>query len=75
MGYAKRLTFEPDSLNSPQNFMWSDNHPDGLGLEPQAVAKGMKFMVKAGGHVIGEATVFRDDKPQFEEKSEKVRDS
>ncbi|ENN76149.1 hypothetical protein HUJ04_000027 [Dendroctonus ponderosae] len=73
MGYAKRLTFEPDTYNNPQNFMWSDNHPDGLGLEPRAVAKGMKFMVKAGGHVIGEATVFRDDNPQFEEKSEKIK--
>ncbi|XP_066139468.1 uncharacterized protein [Euwallacea fornicatus] len=73
MGYAKRLTFEPDSLNNPNNYLWSDNHPDGLGLEPRAVSKGMKFYVKAGGQVIGEATVFRDDKPQFEEKSQKVK--
>lgn len=68
----QRLTFEPDSLNNPDNYLWSDNHPDGLGLEPRAVKKGMKFQVKAGDQLIGEATVFRDDKPQFEEKTEKV---
>ncbi|XP_030756595.1 uncharacterized protein LOC115882563 [Sitophilus oryzae] len=72
MGYAKRLTFEPDSQLNADNYLWSDNHPDGLGLEPRAVHKGMKFMVKAGEQVLGEATVFRDDKPQFEEKTEKV---
>lgn len=75
MGYAKRLTFEPDSLVNPDNYLWSDNHPDGLGLEPRAVNKGMKFLVKAGDQVIGEATVFRDDRPQFEEKTEKVKTS
>ncbi|XP_050299541.1 uncharacterized protein LOC126738317 [Anthonomus grandis grandis] len=73
MGYAKRLTFEPDTLNNPDNFLWSDNHPDGLGLEPRAVSKGMKFNVQAGDQIIGEATVFRDDKPQFEEKTEKIQ--
>jgi len=72
MGYAKRLTFEPDSLINPDNYLWSDNHPDGLGLEPRAVHKGMKFIVQAGEQVLGEATVFRDDRPQFEEKMEKV---
>lgn len=73
MGYAKRLTFQPDSLVAPDNYLWSDNHPDGLGLEPRAIHRGMKFIIKAGDMVLGEAEVFRDDMPQFEEKTEKVR--
>lgn len=73
MGYAKRLTFQPDSLIEPDNYLWSDNHPDGLGLEPRAVHKGMKFVIKAGELTLGEAQVFRDDQPQFEEKMEKVK--
>lgn len=72
MGYAKRLTFEPDSLVAPDNYLWSDNHPDGLGLEPKAIFKGMKFHVMGGGQIIGEASIFRTDKPQMEEKMEKV---
>lgn len=72
MGYAKRLTFQPDSLISPDNYLWSDNHPDGLGLEPRAVHKGMKFIIKAGDQVLGEAHVFRADHPQIEERMEKV---
>lgn len=73
MGYAKRLTFEPDSLIEADNFLWSDNHPDGIGLEPRAVHKNMKFIMKAGDTIIGTATVFRVDKPQIEEKMEKVK--
>lgn len=73
MGYSKRLTFHPDSLLSPDNYLWSDNHPDGLGLEIKAIHIGMKFIVKAGELVLGEAQVFRDDYPQFEEKMEKVK--
>ncbi|KAF5296063.1 hypothetical protein FQA39_LY12685 [Lamprigera yunnana] len=72
MGYAKRLTFKPDSLVSPNNYLWSDNHPDGLGLEPRAVHAGMKFIITAGGQQLGEASVFRADAPQQEEKMEKV---
>lgn len=72
MGYAKRLTFEPDSYASPDNYLWSDNHPDGLGLEPRAIHKGMRFRVVADGRDIGEASVFRVDMPQIEEKMEKV---
>ncbi|KAF7272533.1 hypothetical protein GWI33_014693 [Rhynchophorus ferrugineus] len=72
MGYAKRLTFEPDNAINANNYLWSDNHPDGLGLEPRAVNVGMKFIVKAGEQILGEATVFRDDKPQFEENTEKI---
>ncbi|CAH0547951.1 unnamed protein product [Brassicogethes aeneus] len=72
MGYAKRLTFQPDSLVNPDNYLWSDSHPDGLGLEIRAVRKGMMFDVKAGDQLLGEATVFRADKPQREEKMEKV---
>lgn len=72
MGYAKRLTFQPDSLVEPDNFLWSDNHPDGLGLEPRAVHKGMKFIIKADDLTLGEAQVFRDDLPQSEERMEKV---
>lgn len=72
MGYAKRLTFEPDSAIHPNNYLWSDNHPDGLGLEPRAVHKGMQFSVIADGKKLGEATVFRTDLPQNEERMEKV---
>lgn len=72
MGYAKRLTFEPDSLIEPNNYLWSDNHPDGLGLEPRAVHTGMRFSIKAEDHHLGEATVFRADLPQQEERMEKV---
>ncbi|XP_044749324.1 uncharacterized protein LOC123310012 isoform X2 [Coccinella septempunctata] len=72
MGYAKRLTFESESKIENDNYLWSDNHPDGLGLEPRAVHEGMKFKVTAGGHVLGEATVFRTDNPQIEEKMEKI---
>ncbi|XP_044269859.1 uncharacterized protein LOC123014691 [Tribolium madens] len=73
MGYAKRLTFEPDSLLTPDNYLWSDNHPDGLGLEIRAVHKDMKFIIKARDQILGEASVFRADKPQIEEKMEKIK--
>nr|XP_023019872.1 uncharacterized protein LOC111508557 [Leptinotarsa decemlineata] len=73
MGYAKRLTFQPDSLVEPDNYLWSDSHPDGLGLEPRAVHKGMKFVIKADDMILGEADVFRDDNPQFEEHMEKIQ--
>ncbi|KAJ3663857.1 hypothetical protein Zmor_008078 [Zophobas morio] len=72
MGYAKRLTFQPDSLVHPDNYLWSDNHPDGLGLEIKAVHQNMKFVIKSGDQTLGEASVFRADKPQIEEKMEKV---
>lgn len=74
MGYAKRLTFEPDSLLHPDNYLWSDNHPDGLGLEPRAVHKDMRFRIVAGDQELGSATVFRADMPQREEKMEEVRE-
>lgn len=72
MGYAKRLTFQPDSLVEPDNYLWSDNHPDGLGLEPRAVLPNMKFSVVIDGQILGEACVFTADKPQIEERMEKV---
>ncbi|KAB0792086.1 hypothetical protein PPYR_14047 [Photinus pyralis] len=72
MGYAKRLTFAPDSLVSPDNYLWSDSHPDGLGLEPRAVHTGMKFSIMAGDQQLGEASVFRADAPQQEERMERV---
>ncbi|XP_018323655.1 uncharacterized protein LOC108735921 [Agrilus planipennis] len=75
MGYAKRLTFAPDSLLEPNNYLWSDNHPDGLGLEPRALEKGMKFTILAGDQNIGTATVWRADLPQKEEKMERVPSS
>jgi len=75
MGYAKRLTFEPDSNLVQNNYLWSDNHPDGLGLEIRAVRKGMTFIIQAGEDNLGEATVWRADKPQREEKMEKVKTS
>lgn len=73
MGYAKRLTFQPDSLLEQDNYLWSDNHPDGIGLEPRAIHKDMQFVMKAGELVVGSATVFRVDKPQIEEKMERVK--
>lgn len=72
MGYAKRLTFSPDSLVNPNNYFWSDNHPDGVGLEPRAVQTGMRFSITAGGQMLGQASVFRADLPQVEERQEFV---
>ncbi|XP_044728559.1 uncharacterized protein LOC123292094 isoform X2 [Chrysoperla carnea] len=70
-GYAKRITFQPDSLLNPENYFWSDSHPDGLGFEPRALHVGMKFTIHADGQALGEATVFRADFPQREE-SQKI---
>ncbi|GLV34717.1 hypothetical protein CBL_09198 [Carabus blaptoides fortunei] len=72
MGYAKRLTFTPDSLVEPNNYFWSDTHPDGVGLEPRAVHTGMKFAIIADGHQLGKACVFRADMPQREERQETI---
>lgn len=72
MGYAKRLTFESESKLNATNYLWSDNHPDGLGLEPRAVLKGMKFQILVGDQIIGQANVFRADMPQQEESTVKV---
>lgn len=52
--------------------MWSDSHPDGFGFEPRAVDAGMKFAVMAAGQRLGEASVFRADAVQQEEKQELV---
>ncbi|KAI4469874.1 hypothetical protein MML48_1g04818 [Holotrichia oblita] len=71
MGYAKRLTFESESKLNATNYLWSDNHPDGLGLEPRAVLEGTKFQILAGDQIIGQANVFRADMPQQEESTEK----
>lgn len=70
-GYAKRITFKPDSLLNPENYFWSDSHPDGLGFETRALHVGMKFNINANGQHLGEATVFRADFPQREE-SQKI---
>ncbi|XP_014278435.1 uncharacterized protein [Halyomorpha halys] len=70
MGYGKRLVFESNNLNNPDNFMWSDSHPDGLGFEPSAVRAGMSFEVLAGQLRLGEAVVFRADAPQYEKKQQ-----
>lgn len=72
MGYAKRLTFESESKVESNNYLWSDSHPDGLGLEPRAVHEGMKFLITTGQEILGEAKVFRADHPQIEEKMIKV---
>ncbi|KRT82893.1 hypothetical protein AMK59_4118 [Oryctes borbonicus] len=71
MGYAKRLTFESESKVNANNYLWSDSHPDGLGLEPRAVHKGMRFQFLAENQVLGEANVFRADMPQIEKSMEK----
>ncbi|KAG7308601.1 hypothetical protein JYU34_005820 [Plutella xylostella] len=72
LGYGKRITFKPDTLNAPENYFWSDSHPDGLGMEPRAVSTGMKFTVTGNGGLLGEASVFRADLPQVEERTEYV---
>lgn len=72
MGYGKRITFKPDTLNAPENYFWSDSHPEGLGMEPRAIHPGMKFTITGNGGLLGEASVFRADLPQVEEKTEYV---
>nr|XP_032516999.1 uncharacterized protein LOC116769910 isoform X1 [Danaus plexippus plexippus] len=72
MGYGKRITFKPDTLNSPENYFWSDSHPEGVGMEPRAVHPDMKFYITGNGGLLGEASVFRADLPQVEEKTEYV---
>ncbi|CAG9786770.1 unnamed protein product [Diatraea saccharalis] len=72
MGYGKRITFKPDTLNAPENYFWSDSHPEGIGMEPRAIHPGMKFSISGNGGVLGEACVFRADLPQVEEKTEYV---
>ncbi|XP_038209950.1 uncharacterized protein LOC119830857 isoform X1 [Zerene cesonia] len=73
LGYGKRITFKPDSLNAPDNYFWSDSHPEGLGMEPRAIHPNMKFTITGnGGLLLGEAIVFRADLPQVEEKTEYV---
>ncbi|KAK9506370.1 hypothetical protein O3M35_008322 [Rhynocoris fuscipes] len=75
MGYGKRITFAPDSLNNPENYFWSDTHPEGLGFEPSAVRAGMKFEIIAGNLRLGEATVFRADAPQIEKEQEIMKNN
>ncbi|XP_026734448.1 uncharacterized protein LOC113498583 isoform X1 [Trichoplusia ni] len=72
MGYGKRITFKPDTLNAPENYFWSDSHPEGLGMETRAIHPGMKFSVTGNGGLLGEASVFRADLPQVEVKTEYV---
>ncbi|VVC91205.1 unnamed protein product [Leptidea sinapis] len=73
MGYGKRITFKPDSLNAPNNYFWSDSHPEGVGMEVRAIHPDMKFYITGNeGLVIGEAVVFRADLPQVEKKTEYV---
>lgn len=72
MGYGKRITFKPDTLNAPENYFWSDSHPEGVGMEPRAVHPDMQFTITGNGGQIGEASVFRADLPQIEEKTEYV---
>ncbi|XP_026499707.2 uncharacterized protein LOC113403383 isoform X1 [Vanessa tameamea] len=72
MGYGKRITFQPDTLNEPENYFWSDSHPEGLGMEPRAVHPDMKFTITGNGGQIGEASVFRADLPQIEERTKYV---
>lgn len=78
MGYAKRLTFEPnqDNLNESNNHFWSDSNPDGYGFEPIAVDATMGFTIHAGGQNIGHAQIFRVDAPQEEvgQDIEKTKD-
>lgn len=68
-GYAKRITFEPTRLNSPDNHFWSDSYPEGFGFEISAVRAGMEFYVTTRDclSIVGHAVVFRDDcAPQVE---------
>lgn len=49
MGYGKRITFKPDTLNAPENYFWSDSHPEGVGMEPRAVHPDMQFIITGNG--------------------------
>lgn len=69
MGYGKRITFKSDSLNTPEHYFWSDSHPEGMGMETRAIHPGMKFTITGNGGLLGEASVFRADLPQVEEKT------
>ncbi|XP_065200264.1 uncharacterized protein LOC135831590 isoform X2 [Planococcus citri] len=74
-GYSKRLTFAPDekSLNSNQNYFWTDSWPSGFGFELRAVHCNAKFKIYADDRCVGFASVFRADSPQCEEKQVLVR--
>ncbi|KRT84938.1 hypothetical protein AMK59_2317, partial [Oryctes borbonicus] len=72
IGYGKRLTFESDSQLNHANFLWSDSHQDGLAFEIRAVMENMQFWITSGNQILGEATVFRADLPQIEERMEKL---
>ncbi|GJQ77031.1 hypothetical protein Trydic_g15225 [Trypoxylus dichotomus] len=72
IGYGKRLTFESDSQLNADNFLWSDSHHDGLAFEVRVVMENMQFWITSDNQILGEATVFRADLPQVEERMEKV---
>ncbi|KAI4469862.1 hypothetical protein MML48_1g14344 [Holotrichia oblita] len=71
-GYGKKLTFELNSHLNAENYLWSDSHQDGLACEVRVVMNKMKFSIVSGNQILGEATVFRTDLPQIEERMEKV---
>lgn len=58
MGYGKRITFKPDTLNAPENYFWSDSHPEGIGMEPRAVHPDMKFSITGNGVSFKQLTTF-----------------
>ncbi|KAK6617808.1 hypothetical protein RUM43_014036 [Polyplax serrata] len=72
MGYAKRLTFEPEAnqLNTSENHFWSDSIPCGYGFEPVALDAGLKFVIQGHGRPLGHAQIFRVDAPQKEVRQE-----
>lgn len=52
-GYSRRITFQADdgTLNSNDNFFWSDSRPDGFAFELEAVSAQEKYTVHDANHV------------------------
>ncbi|KAK9709642.1 hypothetical protein QE152_g26504 [Popillia japonica] len=71
-GYGKKLTFESNTHLNAENYLWSDNHQDGLACEVRVIMNKMKFSIVSDNQILGEATVFRTDLPQIEERMERV---
>lgn len=45
LGFARRLTFQPDAgkINGNENYFYSDNRPDGYAFELELISEGDKF--------------------------------
>ena len=59
IGYGKRITFAPDTLNSNNNYFYSDTNEAGYAFELVAITSGQSFSVCSNelDRPIGQATV------------------